>query len=323
MKKMTKITKEEASEKYGINCSYSISEDGELRFRLTKNDGTAYIRTEAPPKGEWQDSHWHNKVRETYIVQNEWIGYAELDGECVRYRIYKEGELFTTAPNIIHTVYMPNDAVIHTVKHGNARGEERLEDKRTDDFNRLVKAVSEKELKSLALCSNKSPETLRTNIHNQDYGEPYRHFDNLIWQVPAWSTAIFALLIVGISRLSSDSALVVALGVGIDAFIGILAFSFGLLHLVLSYALYRFRWHQVGVKNHDPAKPLLSPQVWLQLLVNVQSILLFMVAAKLFGVAIEFLISGVVLLVAVIMYFQESTLISKSRSKGLPRSTMS
>ena len=315
---MTAITKEEA-EAHGIECTHSMSEDGELRFRLIKNDGTAYIRTEAPPNGEWQDSHWHNKVRETYIVQKGWIGYAEVQGVCETYRVYKEGELFTTSPHIIHTVYMPSKSVIHTVKHGDSSGEKRLEDERTDSFNKVVKAISEEELKSLSLYSSKSSES----FGNNDYNEPYRHFDNLIWQVPAWSTAIFALLIAAVSTLSATSALIVALGVNFDTFVGVLAFSFGFLHLVLSYALYRFRWHQVNVKQHDPDKPLRSPQVWLQLLVNVQSTLLFVVSAKLFGLPIEFLISGVVLLVVGIMYLEESTLIKKSRGKGLPRSSMS
>ena len=126
MKKMTPISQDEASKKHGIKCSHSVSEDGELRFRLISNDGTAYIRTEGPPMGEWQDSHWHNKVKETYIVQSGWIGYAEMNDGHPIYRIYNVGESFTTPPYIIHTVYIPSGAVIHTVKHGDTTGEERL-----------------------------------------------------------------------------------------------------------------------------------------------------------------------------------------------------
>ena len=113
---MSVISNKDAKDKYGITSEHEKMPNGELRFRLKKDDGTAYIRTKRPEKGEWQNSHYHNKVRETYIVQKEWIGYAQLLNDIPQYNIYKKGDVFTTRPDVIHNIYMPANAVIHTVK---------------------------------------------------------------------------------------------------------------------------------------------------------------------------------------------------------------
>jgi hypothetical protein len=64
--------------------------------------------------------------------------------------IYKENQIFTSPPFIIHNIYMPKGAVAHTVKHGNCKGEERLTNNVTKRFTKLTRKISEKELKGLA-----------------------------------------------------------------------------------------------------------------------------------------------------------------------------
>ena len=54
----TKIRPDEARAK-GISTEHNEMPSGERRFRLTHDDGTAYIRTEATDRGGWQDSHCH------------------------------------------------------------------------------------------------------------------------------------------------------------------------------------------------------------------------------------------------------------------------
>ena len=62
----------------GVWTDHSEMPNGELRFRLKHDDGTAYSRTESTGRGGWQNSHYHRSVRETYIVQRGKMAFAEL-----------------------------------------------------------------------------------------------------------------------------------------------------------------------------------------------------------------------------------------------------
>lgn len=147
MKKMVTVTCEEARDLHGIVAEHTFTpETGEYRFRLIKNDKTAYIRAEAGPAGGWQDSHFHRKVLETYIVQSGWMGFAVEENGNPQLTIYCVGEQFTTPPMVIHNVYLPSKAVIHTVKHGDAAGEQRLENEICRTFTALLNRISEEEI---------------------------------------------------------------------------------------------------------------------------------------------------------------------------------
>jgi len=98
---------------------------------------------------------------------------------------------------------------------------------------------------------------------------------------------------------------------------------FGLLHLVLSHALYRFRWHQIGVKAYTPNKPYISPQTSLQLIVNMESVILFVTSSILFKIKFEYAIIVIGLIFLLIILYQEKTLIKKGKEKGHPISTKS
>ena len=126
--------------------------NGEIRHRLMHEDGSGYIRTEAGPDGAWQNAHYHRGVRETYIVQKEWMAFATLmeDGSF-EVHIYFPGEVISSELDQHHNVYLPAYAVIHTVKHGEAVGnpdkngadwyEARV------DFDKWTKDLSEADLK--------------------------------------------------------------------------------------------------------------------------------------------------------------------------------
>jgi len=267
----TGISCADAKKDYGVTTRHGRMPNEELRFRLLSNDGTAYIRTESPPNGGWQNSHYHKKIKETYIVQKGWIGYAELVDEVIQFHIYREGESFTTKPLVIHNVYMPPRVVIHTIKHGDAAGEQRLEDEITNQFTEQTKTISEEELHRRAM-----PNLVVGD--GTSYSEAYRHFDNLIWQVSAWSSAVFAVVLGGTARLDPNSPILTTTGLSIKIVMALLCGLFGIFVFVLSYALYRFRWHQIRVKKHTPLHPLLSPQVGLQIMVNVQGLVLLLVS---------------------------------------------
>ena len=145
----TSISPEDAKGQYGISCPHHDMrpEIDERRFRLRKDDGTAYIRTEAGASGAWQFSHYHTKVKETYIVQSGWMILTIADDYGTpHFRVYREDDVFTTPAGIIHNVYLPANAVIHTVKHGAAGVDDRTTDDRTAAFDAKVRHLSEDQM---------------------------------------------------------------------------------------------------------------------------------------------------------------------------------
>ena len=107
----------------GVWTHHSETPNGERRFRLRHDDGTAYSRTEATANGGWQNSHSHRSVRETYIVQRGRMALAELIDGALRMRLFGPNEICTTEPNIPHNVYLYGNTVIHSVKHGDGASE--------------------------------------------------------------------------------------------------------------------------------------------------------------------------------------------------------
>lgn len=220
------ITSEEAARRHGITTRHQIMENGEFRFRLLKNDGTAYLRTEASSTGAWQNSHYHKRLRETFIVQHGWIAYAIFENGSARITIFQGGKIFTTQPGLIHNIYMPKDAVIHTVKHGTGDDNDRVEDDKTRDFDKIITRVSE-----INIYNYNNENTLPVSLKKINvYTEEYRHFDKLIWQVSAWGTAIFAVTAVGANSIRTDNFLVSGTGLPVNS---IAAGFLGLMFLVI------------------------------------------------------------------------------------------
>ncbi len=116
---MTDLTIESA----GIATNARQMPNGEYRFYFNMPDDSAYVRTEAGDTGAWQNAHFHKGVRETYIVQAGWMAFATLspDGDPIL-RVYRSGGVVSSQPGEQHNVYLPQGAVIHTVKHSDAIG---------------------------------------------------------------------------------------------------------------------------------------------------------------------------------------------------------
>jgi hypothetical protein len=128
----------------GISTSHSRMDNGELRYRLVAKDGSSYIRTEASADGGWQNSHYHKILHETYIVQDQWLAFAEFDGRDAELWIMRAGDIYTTRVGVSHNVYLPPRAVLHTVKHGGAGdGDDWFSDPALDS---LTKPLSEAEI---------------------------------------------------------------------------------------------------------------------------------------------------------------------------------
>jgi len=122
---MAKISARQALVLHGIEAIHERRETGELRFRLRAADGNAYIRTEAMTSG-WQNSHFHKRTFETYIVERGWMALAVANNDLTgppTVSILEPQQLVTTPVGLIHNVYLPAGATIHTVKHGGTDGD--------------------------------------------------------------------------------------------------------------------------------------------------------------------------------------------------------
>lgn len=292
---MKEITPQQALEKHGISAAHQQMDNGELRFRLKKSDGTAYIRTEAGEHGAWQESHFHNHVNETYIVQSGWIAFAEQNGNDFQITLYRPGECFTTKPNIIHNVYMSANSVIHTVKHGVCDQVDRSTEG-TDVFDAQCK-VLDSEDKILA----------NSTYHHPGYTAEYRHFDNLIWQAPAWVTAIFAL---SASALGSDTFDQLSNNIPITKESLTISFLFivSATLLCLSNVMHRFRVHQQPMKTYSKTPPWKSASTLTQLVINVQGTALLVLAFLMLGVNEICVSIGAALLLALLTTYYERNL---------------
>ena len=131
---------------FGMVAHHERMSNGEMRFRLFGAGGNGYVRTIAGNKGEWQYSHYHRRVRETYIVQSGWMALAVWQGdrgELILTR-YDPGQIVTTEPLLRHNVFLPAKAVIHTVKYGSVSDEPDWH--AAPEVDVLTKGLSEKQL---------------------------------------------------------------------------------------------------------------------------------------------------------------------------------
>lgn len=265
---ITPISINDAKSQYGITTNHEEIDDTELRFRLVSNDGSAYIRTVACDKGRWQKSHFHKAVRETYIVQQGWMAMASLRNGNLLVNRYEVGEMVTTEPYIRHNIYLPAHAIIHTVKHGHADKNDKFE---APDLDVLTKNITEEYLMKIKNTSRPA----RPTSWPAKYSEDYRHFDNLIWQVPAWSTAIFAAVLSGYVYIYSSSAseLTKATGLSTGLLGNILLFSAMVFFASIYYTVYRWRVHQRYTKRDSAPRPLFEwagAQLFLQFVTGLQ-----------------------------------------------------
>lgn len=298
---MRDISCEEAAERHGLTTHHQEMDNGEYRFRLRKSDGTVYIRTESG-SGGWQQSHYHENVRETYIVQRGWIAFAErIQGER-KISIYRAGQQFTTEPHIIHNLYMPANAVIHTVKHGDAAGEDRIHDtEATKQFDEVTLPLTEDQIMSEA---EESSET---------YTAEYRHFDTLIWQLPAWCTAIFLVTAVGTNSIEQAKFLTQATGLERDVvatgFLSLMA----IVILALSHALYRFRKHQASFKQVPGTSFWSSASTYLQIIITLEAFALLFLVMLINGLKLYIALAVCLFLLALITIFRECVLRRRRR----------
>ncbi len=283
---MREISSEEATTSHCVTTLHHQMPNGELRFRLKKSDGSAYIRTEASDSGAWQKSHFHNNVRETYIVQRGWIAYAAKIEQKRRIEIYRDGELFTTQPGIIHNVYMSSNSAIHTVKHGVSLSEDRITNSETKEFDRVVECLAD-ENAILSLDDRKGAAMDLAKIE-ETYNVAYRHYDDLIWRAPLWVTGIFTATMVGLNSATQEF---IARTTGIVqpyAAVSYLMLMF-VVTLAYSFAFHRFRVHQRRVRTQErrATPPWKSASTIFNVLISVEAFALLCLALIMAGWSIS------------------------------------
>jgi len=116
------LTLKEAEECGMTSILDEMMPNGEKRFRRMNNEGSGYIRTEAP-EGEtkWQNAHYHEHTYELYVVQKGMILIAYIDERNYAViSLLQKNESFLIEPGFHHNVLMAPGSVIHTLKYGDA-----------------------------------------------------------------------------------------------------------------------------------------------------------------------------------------------------------
>jgi len=114
---MKQITIKEA-ESFGIQNVHHLMDNGELRFRLTRDTGSSYILTINTKQAAWQNNHVHHQKKEFYIVEKGRILLVMQKKDKLEVMRLNEDETSLVSMNVPHNVYMSENTVLHTVKYG-------------------------------------------------------------------------------------------------------------------------------------------------------------------------------------------------------------
>ncbi len=98
----------------------------------------------------------------------------------------------------------------------------------------------------------------------ESYIQDYRHFDNLIWQIPAWASAIFSFSVTtSVLALSNAKSIESTLPIDAGHAVAVFLFSVFFVFLLLTCVFLRFRLHQRSIyrpnRKHVPSKWFLVP----------------------------------------------------------------
>jgi mannose-6-phosphate isomerase-like protein (cupin superfamily) len=132
----------EQPEDYGVTPNFRQMPNGELRLGLQAEDGSSYTRT-VNTVSAWQNSHYHERYQELYIVQHGKIVLATLTDHQPVLKTYNAGEYFIVAKKVAHNIFQFADAVTHNVKFGDSQPSDWHAVEKLDD---LVKHLTAEEL---------------------------------------------------------------------------------------------------------------------------------------------------------------------------------
>jgi hypothetical protein len=111
----------------------------------------------------------------------------------------------------------------------------------------------------------------------ESYTQDYRHFDNLIWQVPAWATAVFSFsMTAAVLALANAPAIERTLPVNAVRSLSVFLFTIFVALLLFANVYLRFRLHQRTI--HRPNRREV-PHLWFMISGQTALLLLLFVEA--------------------------------------------
>lgn len=142
--------------------------------------------------------------------------------------------------------------------------------------------------------------------YQDKYSDDYKHFDNLIWQVPLWSTGIFLLAVTAVAYISNMNVETIAPNLDAGLFSKIVLGVCFIFQISIFNALIRFRKHQKQVTNEDVrvfAHWFRSGQTWLQISVICQTAALGYLLMQFADIFHEYQFTLSVILIGACMFY--------------------
>ncbi len=129
----------ENGEAFGVKNNFRQMPNGEVRLGLLADDGSSYTRT-VSQVATWQNSHYHEKYDELYVVQEGQVALAILDDhEQLQLKLYAETDVFIVPHHTIHNIFQFAGAVTHNIKYGASEPNDWLA---SPTLDQLVKGLS-------------------------------------------------------------------------------------------------------------------------------------------------------------------------------------
>lgn len=198
----------------------------ERRYYLPDRDPFEVIETRLSTNAS-QDAHSHAIVREAMLVLEGTVLVEEIVAGNVSSQTLATGDFVVFDRAVAHRMENKSEVPARTL-HFKFLGEGK---------DRALFAGDK--TSSGEGCTNT---TAVPDIYTQDY----RHFDNLIWQVPAWASAIFSVAITVAALVLANGKSIAAFLPAIDVSHSVSVFLFSILFvlLLLTNVFLRFRLHQ-------------------------------------------------------------------------------
>lgn len=139
----------------------------------------------------------------------------------------------------------------------------------------------------------------------QSYTQDFRHFDNLIWQVPAWATAVFSFAMTAAMVVLANSEHIERALPTLDVLRSLSLFLFAIFAALLLFGnvFLRFRLHQRSI--HRPNRREI-PSLWFMIPGQTSLLLLLFVEASIvlcFALVTAGVSLGIAQIVASIFFF--------------------
>lgn len=197
------------------------------RYYLPDRDPLEVIETQMGAHAS-QVAHSHNIVREAMLVLEGTICVEETVADVTSAQTLNAGDFVVFNRGVPHRMENHSDQLARTL-HFKFLGEGK--DRALFAEDKVISGTSV------------APPAVVPDIYTQDY----RHFDNLIWQVPAWASAIFSLAITASALVLANAKPIEAafsLTVSAPRSVAFFLFAVFFVLLFLTNVFLRFRLHQ-------------------------------------------------------------------------------